>query len=105
VVQAGILFDKNLGSTCQENPAIAQHGMAATEDVTGGRSGIGYSPCRAIEYSCGVKGYALVVVEAPLVAIVLVAAAIDDFTGRQKSCVDGENLGILELHGGVCAFR
>ena len=53
----------------------------------------------------GVERDALVVVEAPLVTIVLVAAAIDDFAGRQQSCVDGENLGVLELYAWVCALR
>jgi len=105
VVQARILLDKDLSSTRQENPAVAQHGMAATEHVTRGRAGISYREGYTIKYSGRVERDALVVVEAPLVTIVLVATAIDDFAGRQQSCVDSENLGILELYAGVCALR
>jgi len=89
----------------QENPAVAQHGMAATEHVTRGRAGISYREGYTIKYSGRVERDALVVVEPPLVTIVLVATAIDDFAGRQQSCVDSENLGILELYAGVCALR
>jgi hypothetical protein len=105
MVQARILLYKDLCSTRQENPAVAQHGVAATEHVARGGAGISYREGCTIKYSGGVERDALVVVEAPLITVVLVAAAIDDFAVRQQSCVDGENLGIFELYAGVCTLR
>src|SRR6476620_9995685 len=42
MVQARILLYKDLCSTRQENPAVAQHGVAATEHVARGGAGISY---------------------------------------------------------------
>src|SRR5262245_54506334 len=67
VVQAGIFLDKDLRSAREEHPAIAEHGMAATEYVAGGRAGVSYREGCAIKYSSGIERDALVVVETPLV--------------------------------------